>query len=160
MKIYRLAMKGGIRSPFQPTDELQPEEESDTDEEDPENRRVRVYTCLSTDIINHEFGHAVLDGIRPYYFESSLVETAAFHEFIGDLTAILIILRNNEFRNHLADTTKGDLSGSSHLSRIAEQFGKTVGDEPYLRTALNRRTMSEYCGLIHRAKCPSPSSMS
>ena len=25
----------------------------------------QVYTCLSTDIINHEFGHAVLDGIRP-----------------------------------------------------------------------------------------------
>ncbi len=32
----------------------------------------RVYTCLSTDIINHEFGHAVLDGIRPDFFASSL----------------------------------------------------------------------------------------
>ena len=52
----------------------------------------RVYTCLSTDIINHEFGHAVLDGIRPHYHESSLIETGAFHEFVGDLTAILLIL--------------------------------------------------------------------
>ena len=24
-----------------------------------------VYTCLSSDIVNHEFGHAVLDGVRP-----------------------------------------------------------------------------------------------
>ena len=24
-----------------------------------------VYTCLSTDIVRHEFGHAVLDGVRP-----------------------------------------------------------------------------------------------
>ena len=30
----------------------------------------RIYTCLSTDIIHHEFGHAVLDGIRPLYFEA------------------------------------------------------------------------------------------
>ena len=58
----------------------------------------RIYTCLSTDIVNHEFGHAVLDGIRPYYNESICPETAAFHEFLGDLTAILIAFRNNAFR--------------------------------------------------------------
>ncbi len=27
----------------------------------------RIHTCLSTDIVNHEFGHAVLDGIRPHF---------------------------------------------------------------------------------------------
>ena len=30
-----------------------------------------VYTCLSTDIVNHEFGHAVLDGMRPLFNEST-----------------------------------------------------------------------------------------
>ena len=30
----------------------------------------RIQTCLSTDIINHEFGHALLDGIRPLYIEA------------------------------------------------------------------------------------------
>ncbi|MHC4173308.1 MAG: gluzincin family metallopeptidase [Planctomycetota bacterium] len=101
-----------------------------------------VYTCLSTDIINHEFGHALLDGIRPYFFESSQVQTGAFHEFLGDLTAILIILRNNKFRSLLAKTTKGDLAAADHLVYIAEQFGQAVTEQEYLRTAQNDETMS------------------
>lgn len=36
------------------------------------------YTCLSHDIIAHEAGHACLDGIRPYYYTFSSVQTAAF----------------------------------------------------------------------------------
>ncbi len=103
----------------------------------------RIFTCLSTDIINHEFGHAVLDGIRPYYYESSLIQTGAFHEFIGDLTAILSILRNNKFRRKIAVDTSGDISAAVYLSSLAEEFGKGVSDKPYLRTALNKLTMSD-----------------
>lgn len=103
----------------------------------------RVYTCLSTDIVNHEFGHAVLDGIRPLYLESGLVQTAAFHEFLGDLTAILLILRNNRFRDAVIDATDGNIEEAAHLKHIAEQFGKAVTDNPYLRTADNQRTMDE-----------------
>jgi hypothetical protein len=108
-----------------------------------EHNQETVYTCLSTDIINHEFGHAVLDGIRPYFFESVSVETAAFHEFLGDLTAILIILRNNDFRSALAQTTGGNLSDAEQLAHIAEQFGETVKDRPYLRSANNELTMGD-----------------
>ena len=103
----------------------------------------RIYTCLSTDIINHEFGHAVLDGIRPYYYESSLVQTGAFHEFIGDLTAILLILRNNNFRGKVAEDTNGDISAAANLTSLAEEFGRAVSDKPYLRTALNKLTMAD-----------------
>jgi hypothetical protein len=53
----------------------------------------RIHTSLSSDIVNHEFGHALLDGIRPYYLEAVSPQTGAFHEFIGDLTAILMTLR-------------------------------------------------------------------
>jgi hypothetical protein len=105
--------------------------------------KERIYTCLSTDIVNHEFGHAVLDGIRPHYFESVLPETAAFHEFVGDLTAILIALRNTPFRKQLIDETKGDLKKESTLSRVAEQFGKHVENRPYLRSARNHLTMKK-----------------
>lgn len=106
----------------------------------------RVYTCLSTDIINHEFGHAVLDGVRPYFIESSLDETGAFHEFMGDLTAILLILRNNKFRSKLVESTGGDLSKADQLSRIAEEFGKAASDNDYLRTADNDLKMSDRIG--------------
>jgi len=102
----------------------------------------RVYTCLSTDIINHEFGHAILDGIRPLFFQSSLIETAAFHEFMGDLTAILIILRNNTFRGRIAEKTDGRLSAAKILSSLADEFGKAVTGNPYLRSAQNKLKMS------------------
>jgi hypothetical protein len=103
----------------------------------------RIYTCLSSDIIRHELGHAILDGIRPHLIESVLPETAAFHEFMGDLTAILIALRNTDFRTQLIRETKGDLLKQSTLSRVAEQFGEHVRNQPYLRTALNELTMSD-----------------
>jgi hypothetical protein len=106
----------------------------------------RVYTCLSTDIVHHEFGHAVLDGLRPYYIEAVSPETAAFHEFVGDLTAILIAFRNTPFRQQLIAETQGDLTKESTLSKVAEQFGKHVSDKPYLRSARNTLTMKDVAG--------------
>jgi hypothetical protein len=103
----------------------------------------RVHTCLSTDIVHHEFGHAVLDGIHPHYMESVVPETAAFHEFMGDLTAVLIALRNTAFRQRLVATTNGRLDGENPLSSIAEEFGRQVSDKPYLRSAANRLTMRD-----------------
>lgn len=105
-----------------------------------------VYTCLSTDIVNHEFGHAVLDGIRPLYNESSFVQTGAFHEFIGDLTAILLTLRNNDLRGYLAKATEGNIDEADAISSIAEEFGKNVSGRPYLRTAKNNGRMSDMKG--------------
>ena len=101
-----------------------------------------VHTCLSSDIVSHEFGHAVLDGIRPYFNETASVQTAAFHEFIGDLTAILISLQNRAFRNWLARKTGGDISKAEQLSSIAEQFGRAAEGKPYLRSARNKESMS------------------
>lgn len=105
-----------------------------------------VYTCLSTDIVNHEFGHAVLDGIRPLYNESSLVETGAFHEFVGDLAAILLTLKNKELRGEVADATQGSFAKARTIASIAEEFGRNVSGRPYLRTARNRLRMSTVKG--------------
>lgn len=103
----------------------------------------RIYTCFSTDIVNHEFGHDMLDGIRPDYMESVLPETGAIHEFIGDFTAILTALWNNEFRKWLADKTDGNLAEAKVLTSIAQQFGEAVSDKPYLRNAQNKLKMSD-----------------
>ena len=106
----------------------------------------RMDTCLSTDIVSHEFGHAVLDGIRPHFIEAVSPETAAFHEFVGDLTAILVALRNNEFRRRLALRTNGRMSAATAISSIAEEFGEHVEGRPYLRSARSELTMKDVTG--------------
>ncbi len=107
----------------------------------PENQQP-VYTCLSADIINHELGHAILDGIRPHFNESTNIQTAAFHEFFGDLTAILMLLRNNKFRADIANNVGPELADAAVLSNIADEFGRTVKQQPFLRSALNKKTMA------------------
>jgi hypothetical protein len=100
-----------------------------------------VFTCLSADIVNHEFAHAVLDGIRPLYNESSNPQTGAFHEFVGDLAAILLTLQNRTLRQQLAKASDGRFEDATTLSSLAEEFGQAVKGRPYLRTARNDRTM-------------------
>ena len=100
-----------------------------------------VYTCLSVDIVHHEFGHAVLDGIRPFFNEGSHPQTAGFHEFMGDLTAILLTLKNRTLRHQLAEASGGKFEKATTLSSLAEEFGEAVQGRPYLRTALNQDKM-------------------
>lgn len=105
-----------------------------------------MFTCLSHDIVAHETGHAVLDGIRPYYSASSSVQTAAFHEFMGDLVAILGAMRNNHLRRAIAKTVSSDLAKDKIIANLAEEFGSEVNDSregPYLRTAHNNLTMND-----------------
>lgn len=102
-----------------------------------------VHTCLSVDIVHHEFGHAVLDGVRPLLNESTNPQTGGFHEFMGDLTAILMTLQNGTLRRQLAVATGGRFDKATTLSSIAEEFGQAVEGRPYLRTALNELKMSD-----------------
>jgi hypothetical protein len=107
------------------------------------------FTCLSHDIVSHETGHAILDGIRPYYYEHSSVQTTAFHEFVGDLTAIFTALRHNDLRRLIATLTgSNDVAGMlAGIGNLAEEFGKFTSDRPYLRSAGTRRTMPEIAGM-------------
>ena len=108
-----------------------------------DNDKGTVFTCLSSDIVNHEFGHAVLDGLRPYYFESVGAQTAAFHEFMGDLTAILMAFRNNAFRKVVLKESNGKLVNAQLLAGLAHEFSQATEKAPYLRTGLNDRTMKK-----------------
>ncbi|HLN88635.1 MAG TPA: hypothetical protein VK253_01060 [Candidatus Binatia bacterium] len=107
-----------------------------------------VFTCLSHDIVAHETGHAILDGIRPLYNEISSIQTSTFHEYVADLTAILSALRIQNIRDVVADTSKGDLSTDKAIGDLAEMFGQKVSPSiqgaaarPYLRSAHNSFTM-------------------
>jgi hypothetical protein len=105
-----------------------------------------VRTSQSADVVSHETGHAVLDGLRPGYLNSWDSETSAFHEAFGDMAAMLLNLRDPQNRFRILEQTGGDLSRPSILSGLGEQFGKALrldNDDPgddereYLRTALN-----------------------
>jgi hypothetical protein len=103
----------------------------------------RIFTCLSSDIVNHEFGHAVLDGLRPHFYESIRIETAAFHEYVGDMTAMLMAFRNNDFRKFVLLSTGGDLAKGNLLADLAPEFGEAVTGQHSLRSGLSKRTMTD-----------------
>ena len=105
----------------------------------PDSRRV--YTCLSHDIVAHETGHAILDGLRPRYFEDSSMQTTAFHEFVADMTAILSSLLKNELRWEVAAEAGEDLSKDNLIAALAKEFGHYATGRPHLRSALNPNTM-------------------
>lgn len=85
-----------------------------------------IHAADSPDIIFHEFGHAVLDVLRPDLWDAALDEVASFHESFSDLTALLIALQLPSVREAVIAQTGGHLYQSSMISRIASQFGRTL----------------------------------
>jgi hypothetical protein len=80
----------------------------------------------SPDVACHEMGHAVLDAIRPQLFDAQTIEAAAFHESMGDMSAMLSSLQVPSFRQALLTETGGKLNRNSRLSRLAEQLGAAI----------------------------------
>ncbi len=107
----------------------------------PEDRRV--YTCLSHDIIAHETGHAILDGLRPLCSEDSSLQTTAFHEFVANLTAIMASLLNNGLRWQWPTQFEGEQTQDAIVSSLAEEFGQYAAGRPYLRSAQNAWTIDD-----------------
>src|SRR5262249_4695578 len=108
-----------------------------------------VYTCLSHDIVAHELGHAVLDGLKPGYNEVSSPETAGFHEYFGDAIAMLSSLSNPELARLVTQDAPARLSAKNVVSAIASEFGaaiRGVEKKDYLRGAWNNRKMKDLRG--------------
>ena len=108
-----------------------------------------VYTCLSHDVIAHELGHAVLDGLKPYYNEVCSPETAGFHEYFGDAVAMMASLGNREVARIVTKGGPTRLSPRNVVSAIASEFGAAIRGIPaqdYLRGAWNRRRMRDLRG--------------
>ena len=82
-------------------------------------RRRRAYhTALAHDIVAHETGHAILDAVRPRYYEPFEPETSALHEAVGDLCAVFAALSHEVIQRRVA----GSLDRLNLLSEIAEGF--------------------------------------
>lgn len=106
------------------------------------NPEKPVYTSLSHDIVCHETGHAILDGISPDLYNCISPQALALHEAIADLTALAMALRSDSLRRAVLQQTGGDLKGRTAFSRVAEEFGRARDPESEsLRSLFNERTL-------------------
>jgi hypothetical protein len=96
-----------------------------------------VHTALSRDIVAHETGHAVLDGIAPDLYNATTPQSLALHEAMADMTALTMAFRSHTLRNSVLARTKGSIRQSSAFASIAEEFGLAVGRPGSLRDLLN-----------------------
>lgn len=98
-----------------------------------------IRTSLSHDVIAHETAHAVLDGLRPFYLDAHEPDTGAFHEFIGDLAAMLSLFRDVRA---VTEVAQGDRFGDL-VSSLAPEVGVGLygdADRSFLRSARNTLT--------------------
>lgn len=109
-------------------------------ESDPEKT---VYTSLSHDIVAHETGHAILDGIAPDLYNCISPQALALHEAVADLIALTLALRSAPLREAVLAQTGGDLKGRTAFSKVAEEFGQASDSESdALRSLFNKRTLN------------------
>jgi len=110
----------------------------------------RIHTCLSHDIVAHELGHAVLDGLKPFYNEVTSAQTAGFHEYFGDAVAMMSSLATRETARVVTRGGPAHLDPYNVVSAIASEFGAAIRNLPdrkaYLRGAWNKRTMKQLHG--------------
>jgi hypothetical protein len=85
-----------------------------------------VYSGESPDIVCHELGHAILDGLKPQLWDAMTYEIPAFHEFFGDASALLAALQDDDFVDEVLDETGGKIEQASRWSRLAEQLGWSI----------------------------------
>jgi Fungalysin metallopeptidase (M36) len=83
------------------------------------------YSGASTDVVSHEVGHAILDGIRPDLWDLDFREAGAFHEAFGDVTALITALSDRETREKLLKITP-DLGQSNFVEASAEDLSDTI----------------------------------
>ena len=116
----------------------------------PTGQAGRVFTCRSFDIVSHETGHAVLDGLKPAWLEAdNPPQTGGLHESFGDLTAIFLALSQLDQCEAVIAQTKARLHDKTFLADIAEQFGLALGGSTGLRNADNDLTLSDAGTEVH-----------
>ncbi|MFD0685508.1 hypothetical protein [Actinomadura fibrosa] len=109
-----------------------------------------VYTCRSLDIVSHETGHAVLDGLKPGWLAAgNPPQTGGLHEAFGDISAIFLALSQPDQAEALVALTKANLHDRSFLPALAEEFGRALGLPTGLRNADNDLKLSQVGNEVH-----------
>jgi hypothetical protein len=109
----------------------------------PDNSQKTIYTSLSRDIVAHETGHAILDGIVPHLYDAITPQALALHESIADLTALLMAFTSNKLPLIVLPVTGGSIKKPNAFSSIADQFGNAFKrDGRPLRELNNKKTLN------------------
>ncbi|MFW5748930.1 MAG: hypothetical protein ACOCYT_04875 [Chloroflexota bacterium] len=123
----------------------------------------RISTAHSADIINHEAGHAVLDGLRDLYNESFGKGPGAFHESFADISAMLVALHDDSLIRRLLEWTNDSLDMDNFVTRVAEHLNHVLNGEGeahvesgmiYLRNAFNDFTWQPFDALEYNPAEP------
>jgi len=110
---------------------------------------TRVFTCRSFDIVAHETGHAILDGLKPNWIVSGGPQTGGLHESFGDISAIFVALSQLDQVEAVIAQTKANLHDKTFLADMAEEFGLALGRPNGLRNADNDLKLSETGTEVH-----------
>lgn len=95
-----------------------------------------VFTCLSHDIIAHEFTHALLDGLRSHFTIPTGTDVLGFHEGFADLVAVFQHLMYRGVVEEQLKRVDGNLDHATVLAGIAAQFGQVTQGKA-LRSAVS-----------------------
>jgi hypothetical protein len=116
----------------------------------PSGATTPVFTCRSLDIVAHETGHAVLDGLKPGWIGAgNPPQTGGLHESFGDLAAIFLALSQLDQVDALVALTKAHLHEKNFIAALAEQFGAGLGRPLGLRNADNDLKLSQVGNEVH-----------
>ncbi len=116
----------------------------------PAGASAPVFTCRSLDIVAHETGHAVLDGLKPGWLAGgNPPQTGGLHESFGDLTALFLACTQLDQVDAAIAQTKANLHNKNFLASLAEQFGAALGFPQGLRNADNDLKLSQVSNQVH-----------
>ena len=116
----------------------------------PNGSSEAVFLCRSLDIVAHEAGHAILDGLKPGWLGvGNVPQTGGLHEAFGDLSAIFLALSQLDQVEALVALTKADLHDRNFLAEVGEQFGGAIGRPAGLRNADNNLRLSDVSNEVH-----------
>jgi hypothetical protein len=109
-----------------------------------------VFTCRSLDIVAHECGHGVLDGLKPGWMAGgNPPQTGGLHEAFGDLTSLFLACSQLDQVEAAVALTKANLHDKNFLAALAEQFGAALGFPQGLRNADNDLKLSQVGNEVH-----------
>lgn len=116
----------------------------------PQGSANQVFTCRSMDIVAHEAGHAILDGLKPGWLSNgSPPQTGGLHESFGDLVAMFLALSQLDQAEAVMALSRNNLHAKNFIAHVAEEFGAALGNPFGLRNGDNDLKLGEVGNQVH-----------